>query len=406
MSYTPQTWVNGSGGGTPLSAARLNNAEAGIGGAYTTPRPAFVQVISSQMPQWMKDGADSTGSTGAYLCNGTADQVKINDAIQVASGTASPGLVQLSGGDFNCNAAVLMDSAVDLRGCGNGTRLKAVGISTAGTGFGTGVGLIKAASVSSHAYHIRDLFLDGNFAAGGTCSGIWITSSNASNDASTYPDTNPDPDISISNLLMTGFAGSASRNGIVMDTDMRGTMISHMQMRNFTGHGIWFISSPDSHISMVHMGTVTGNGYYMQGGNVKLNNCKAFYCDDAGFRITSGRGSLTGCESQDNNIGAVFAAEPSVCTGFVVDTAQTDGIILSSNGYSLIGCQIFNRGNGRYATTTRGLTVSGTLNDMMVMTDVSPANITTPLSNGAGLTAGARNFARVNVETGTPTSVG
>lgn len=30
MPYTPQTWINGVGGGTPLSAARLNYMETGI----------------------------------------------------------------------------------------------------------------------------------------------------------------------------------------------------------------------------------------------------------------------------------------------------------------------------------------------------------------------------------------
>lgn len=35
MSYTPQTWADGSGGGTPLSAARLNYMETGIDDADT-----------------------------------------------------------------------------------------------------------------------------------------------------------------------------------------------------------------------------------------------------------------------------------------------------------------------------------------------------------------------------------
>lgn len=35
MSYTPQTWADGSGGGTPLSAARLSHMEAGIEDADT-----------------------------------------------------------------------------------------------------------------------------------------------------------------------------------------------------------------------------------------------------------------------------------------------------------------------------------------------------------------------------------
>lgn len=33
MTYTKQTWVNGSGGGTPISAARLNHIEDGLDGA-------------------------------------------------------------------------------------------------------------------------------------------------------------------------------------------------------------------------------------------------------------------------------------------------------------------------------------------------------------------------------------
>lgn len=35
MAYTPQTWVDGSGGGTPISAARLNFMETGIDDADT-----------------------------------------------------------------------------------------------------------------------------------------------------------------------------------------------------------------------------------------------------------------------------------------------------------------------------------------------------------------------------------
>lgn len=34
MPYTPQTWTNGVGGDTPISAARLNHMEEGIEGAY------------------------------------------------------------------------------------------------------------------------------------------------------------------------------------------------------------------------------------------------------------------------------------------------------------------------------------------------------------------------------------
>jgi hypothetical protein len=42
MPYTPNTtWVDGSGGGTPLSAARLNNMEPAAFGAYFTYTPTW-----------------------------------------------------------------------------------------------------------------------------------------------------------------------------------------------------------------------------------------------------------------------------------------------------------------------------------------------------------------------------
>lgn len=43
MSYTPQTWVNGSGGGTPLSAPRLNYLEQGLAAAAAAADAAGIE---------------------------------------------------------------------------------------------------------------------------------------------------------------------------------------------------------------------------------------------------------------------------------------------------------------------------------------------------------------------------
>lgn len=61
MPYTPNTtWVDGSGGGTPLSAARLNNMEAGIW-----------PVVQTYTPSWTSTGsAPSVGNgtlAGSYI---------------------------------------------------------------------------------------------------------------------------------------------------------------------------------------------------------------------------------------------------------------------------------------------------------------------------------------------------
>ncbi len=48
MTYTPNTpWVDGSGGGTPLSAARLNNMEAGISPTYIAYTPTWTSTGSA-----------------------------------------------------------------------------------------------------------------------------------------------------------------------------------------------------------------------------------------------------------------------------------------------------------------------------------------------------------------------
>ena len=49
-----------------------------------------------------------------------------------------------------------------------------------------------------------------------------------------------------------------------------------LAIRGFSGDGIRVTASPDSHLSNIHLGTVVGNGYDINGGNVKLTNCKAF----------------------------------------------------------------------------------------------------------------------------------
>ena len=57
MTYTPNTpWVDGSGGGTPLSAARLNNMEAGISPVY-----------ASYTPTWASSGTAPVIGNGVFV---------------------------------------------------------------------------------------------------------------------------------------------------------------------------------------------------------------------------------------------------------------------------------------------------------------------------------------------------
>jgi hypothetical protein len=86
MPYTPNTtWVDGSGGGTPLSAARLNNLESGVTWTWDTYTPAWTSSGSApaigngtlsgkyiQRGKWVTGqarliiGSTSTIGTGSY----------------------------------------------------------------------------------------------------------------------------------------------------------------------------------------------------------------------------------------------------------------------------------------------------------------------------------------------------
>lgn len=109
-AYTQQTWVNGPGGGTALSAARLNHMEVGIanagGGGGGT-----VTVYAS----------NALDATGDYVCDGTDDQIEIMDAISAAA--PNGGKVILSDGTFQLSAPISLPASandVTLIGMGGG----------------------------------------------------------------------------------------------------------------------------------------------------------------------------------------------------------------------------------------------------------------------------------------------
>lgn len=77
MAYTPQTWVNGEPGGTPLSADRLNNIEAGIEDAdnrLTTAEADIAGKADAAAPAAaVSDHVDATNPHAQYLQQEDAD---------------------------------------------------------------------------------------------------------------------------------------------------------------------------------------------------------------------------------------------------------------------------------------------------------------------------------------------
>lgn len=64
VDYTPQTWVDGSGGGTPLSAARLAYIEAGVSLVAEATTDATTDLLyAEQVIRWNGSGWRWNGTT-------------------------------------------------------------------------------------------------------------------------------------------------------------------------------------------------------------------------------------------------------------------------------------------------------------------------------------------------------
>jgi hypothetical protein len=62
MAYSKQTWVNGSGGGTPVSAARLGHIEDGVEAAALTADTATTLVATKQARLVVRSARITTGN--------------------------------------------------------------------------------------------------------------------------------------------------------------------------------------------------------------------------------------------------------------------------------------------------------------------------------------------------------
>lgn len=89
MAYTVQTWTNGSGGGTPLSAARLSHIEAGVLAAHNEKAAlagaTFTGGVSA--PSLAVGGAATAGSVSA---SGNVTAVNLTGCIGIPVGGSVP----------------------------------------------------------------------------------------------------------------------------------------------------------------------------------------------------------------------------------------------------------------------------------------------------------------------------
>ncbi|MBL8121735.1 hypothetical protein JNM87_03225 [Candidatus Saccharibacteria bacterium] len=314
-----------------------------------------VVVAADDAPTTVKNSAD-------YVCDGTADQVEINLAIDAAFQTAAAGPrvgVVLVGQFFNISAAIIMKAGITLRGLGMDTILRSISM-------GAGTSMIELADKNHHMTTIRDLTLYGNYAAGGSSNGIHFLNSDGGGDGNmgTYnPASSPDSSHRIHNLFVRAFT-TGTRHGIYMDDNVRGAMISMVRVADCSGNGFYMNGSSDGKYSSC---TAIGCnvGWYVGGASNQFVACKSSYSDAEGWNLASSRAHLTGCHSQDSGTeGYILSGVDPSLTGCVADSnSRLSGtayaLAVSSSRPMIEGIHIYDRGQTPGSPQNRGIDFTG-----------------------------------------------
>jgi hypothetical protein len=229
-------------------------------------------------------------SRADYVCDGTADEVQINAALQTYKN------IVLSRGQFDIADEIVIDADnMTITGQGNSTVLRQ----------GNGSDLLAVISITGAGtvqYQVRKLHIEGNTANNTFGNGInvntpWVNAS------VTVEDSN-DPngvfeDIYINDTSNNGFAVTASSDSRVMH-------LKRVRVRNAEGNGFYMPapSCTDSILDDCIAENIQLNGFYVGCLNTHFINCKSFWCGlagghDHGFNITGYNNYFENCEAQD-----------------------------------------------------------------------------------------------------------
>jgi parallel beta-helix repeat protein len=266
-------------------------------------------------------GTSTSGWTAAdcdYLCDGTADQVEINNAITALS--ASGGEIIILNGTYNITAKInVTKDNVSIRGNGNATILKRMFNSSAAEGVITLTG--------RSGCNIANLQIDGNKTSytSNNNYGIYLNGSSNNNTITGNTYNNNSYGIrlgsSSNNIVIGNTCNNNNSYGIYLSNSSNNNTITGNTCNNNNQYGIYFTSSSDN--------TITGN---------TCNNNSSY-----GIYLS------TSC---DNN----------TITGNTCNNNNSAGIYLNSscNNNTITGNTYNNNGTGIYLfTSCNNNTVTG-----------------------------------------------
>lgn len=283
-----------------------------------------------------------------YLCDGTDDQLEINQAISDL-GTIG-GLVQLTEGTFSTSGAIRLNRRITLQGKGCSTLLQATGTWTAHDGTSPGA-VIEPSGDDIDKTYVTRLAIDGRRYTGADVKGIYYNiTDNAGFDEG--PDAaNYFADIYIFETRQHGFHLAGSRN--------RACNVSRVRVYNVGEEGVTeahglYIQCPDGFYSQCESGSSSGSGFYVDHSNNRFTNCKSWFSDLSGWQIRKPRNQFSACESQDNEQhGYYISTGPNVLTGCHADSnswnsaspvADYDGFHIPWGQHiQLVGCAAYDK---------------------------------------------------------------
>lgn len=363
------------------------------------PGAPTILVAASNSPASIRARAD-------YVCDGASDEVEINAALTAAAnrvgGTGTrQSSVTLADGDYSLLSSVLIPNrGLTLSGSSFLTRLYRQGSGFTNTGSGTSKALIKMAATeearSASLVTIKNMTLDGTSTSSGVSGIIWDTASGSIDySTSTYgqPGTDPDSYCKFADLYIANVD-----NGILIKGSSsvpRNNYIENVTVREFADTGIGGNSSSDNVINRCFVQSGRANncvGIETPGGSTIITNCKVAYTSinpttgGVGYVLSSSRGFISGCESQDNPYGINITGSQSVVTGLKVDTQVTNSgvgvraVYIGANNVKFDG-QIQTRDSG---TWDRALEFSSGSHDHMVNCFIVSDGITKYVNIGNG----------------------
>jgi hypothetical protein len=301
----------------------------------------------------------------ASIINPTQEGIQ-NAVNKIANSATKIGQVLVAPGNYTFRRGVQLRTGITVSGPNDnpyGAVIKCIQNSD--------LGCFYPAANDTHAYGVSNLYLNGNYAAGGTCTGIYlsdVTWSSTLYDG--FPTTSPDPLPHFSNLRIIGFGGTTTRDGIYGGNSVRQVHLRNIVVFDPGRYGLnW--NCVDSHLSDIHVGSAGVSAFYVDGSNNRFHGCKGYFSDEVGFHFTGGRNSLAACETQDNGTHGFYLESAggggqNTLAGCVADSngrlGTGYGFFIEASRTTAEACYAFDKKETGTSVQDVGFYISGTDN--------------------------------------------